>query len=125
MERKIGEIGVDSGLCWIGDPCYVLHKKKLPTTLGKNWNEFCDLLHADGSFQHKAFGYQAGHDGLGVCVATGYGDGAYPVYAVINEEGRVTSVRIDFVEEEEQGPLCHYCGAECDDEFCEECLEDE
>ena len=23
--EHIGEIGVDAGLCWLGDPCYILH----------------------------------------------------------------------------------------------------
>ncbi len=26
--EKIGQIGVDAGLCWIGDPCYILHKEE-------------------------------------------------------------------------------------------------
>jgi hypothetical protein len=40
----VGHIGVDAGLCWVGDPCYILHSDKLPETIGKNWSEFCDLL---------------------------------------------------------------------------------
>ena len=24
MEKHLGHISVDAGLCWIGDPCYVL-----------------------------------------------------------------------------------------------------
>lgn len=130
MEKQIGRIGVDAGLCWIGDPCYVLHREEgLPDSLGKNWGEFCDLI--GSSFQHKSFGYQAGHEGLGVCVATGYGDGSYPVYAEINEEGRVTSVRIVFVEEEEESDqyglaVCQNCGYGVDpgEEYCEECSEE-
>jgi len=43
-KKKIGEIGVDAGLCWIGDPCYIFHQNKLPSTLGKDWPEFCNLV---------------------------------------------------------------------------------
>ena len=24
---KVGEIGVDAGLCWIGDPCFLMYIK--------------------------------------------------------------------------------------------------
>jgi hypothetical protein len=105
----VGHFGVDAGLCWIGDPCYVLHTSEmkdgkdvptpLPETLGKDWSAFCNLL--DGSYPTlKSFNYEAGHEGLGVCVSTGFGDGTYPVYALIQEEGtwgkRVAAIFIDF-----------------------------
>ena len=95
--KHIGDIGVDSGLCWIGDPCYVMHKKegKGYPELGKNWQDFCELLHLeDGKrFHHKSFGI------LGVATETGFGDGIYPVYAKIEKTDwgdRVTKVMIDF-----------------------------
>ena len=41
-----------------------------------------------------------GHEGLGCCVSTGYGDGTYPVYALIQSTPgfgkRVCAVIIDF-----------------------------
>ena len=93
MERKlIGQVGVDSGQVWIGDPCYVLHADALPKTLGNNWGEFCDLL---GESNTKQFPYELGHEGLGVCVSTAWGDGMYPVYAEV-EKGRILRVTIDF-----------------------------
>ena len=76
----IGEIDIDSGLCWIGDPCYIIHTEDKAKTLGKNWNEFCSFLIDPISTQ---FNYEAGHSGLGICTATGFGDGSYPVYAKI------------------------------------------
>jgi len=94
-------IGVDAGVVWVGDPCYILHKKKLPKTLGKNWSEFCDLL-GNECPTRKQFNYAAGHEGLGVCVSSGLGDGFYPVYAEIEETGwgkRITKVWVDFMEE--------------------------
>src|SRR5438270_340558 len=42
--KYIGEIGVDAGLCWIGDPCYILHTDQPPKAIGKSWDEFCDIV---------------------------------------------------------------------------------
>lgn len=97
-KELIGHIGVDAGICWIGDPYYILHSDDgLPKTLGKDWEEFCDLIDERPG---KSFNYDMGHEGLGVCVSTGYGDGFYPVYAKIDEKsGRVKSVTIEFIED--------------------------
>lgn len=121
-----GGFGVDAGLCWIGDPCYILHKQansekehdQLPSTLGKDWGEFCDHLYApvvntahtdprtgeihphvtDKFTQkgYKSFNYDLGHEGLGVVTSTGYGDGFYPVYVKRGKENRIMQVLIDF-----------------------------
>ena len=90
----VGHIGVDAGLCWIGDPCYIIHCKELPATLGKDWGDFCNALSDEGPTL-KSFEYNPGNEGLGVCVSTGYGDGVYPVYATI-KDGRVARVTVDF-----------------------------
>ena len=89
---EVGTIGVDAGLCWVGDPCYILHKKTPPKSLGKDWNGFCDII---GGKDMKSFSYDLGHEGLGVCVSTGYGDGCYPVHALI-KDGRVAGIVVDF-----------------------------
>jgi hypothetical protein len=94
--KLIGEIGVDAGLCWIGDPCYILHTPKLPKEIGKSWAEFCDMLCRDDQV-YKQFHYDLGHPGLGVLVSTGYGDGTYPVYAEFNDEGRIAKVWVEFI----------------------------
>jgi hypothetical protein len=97
--ERIGEIGVDAGLCWIGDPCYVLHANPPPKAIGKDWDEFCDLLDAGGSYPTRMqFNYDLGHPGLGIVVSTGYGDGVYPVYAEFNEDGRICAVTVEFIE---------------------------
>ena len=95
--KHIGNIGVDAGLVWIGDPCYVL-PKDTDETVGKDWMLFCQQLKGK---QHRSFNFQAGHEGLGVACHTGYGDGFYPVFAHFNEEGRVASIHIHFIEEDE------------------------
>ncbi len=53
--KLIGHFSVDAGLCWIGDPCYILHKDKNaekkhdqpPKDIGKDWGDFCDKLHSE------------------------------------------------------------------------------
>ncbi len=95
--RQIGEVGIDAGLCWVGDPCYVLHADPMPKAIGKNWSEFCDLLD-DGPYPTcKQLPYDLGHAGLGVVVSTGYGDGVYPVFVEFNNEGRIAKVWVEFI----------------------------
>jgi hypothetical protein len=50
IRKQVGEIGIDAGLCWVGDPCYVLHTDQPPKAIGKSWEEFCDILDEDGQF---------------------------------------------------------------------------
>ena len=101
---KIGSIGVDAGMCFIGDPCFTLPDDASQRTIldadGNDlWNslikEMGNKLHTSMSYRTKnRFNEHA--EGLGVCVTTGYGDGEYPVYAEI-EDGVVKSVTIKFV----------------------------
>ena len=70
----------------------------MPKAVGRNWDEFCDLVDGDRSYPVcKQFHYDPGHAGVGLVVSTGYGDGIYPVYATFNHEGRIASVRVDFI----------------------------
>ena len=101
--KQIGEIGVDAGLCWIGDPCYILHKDQPPKAIGTSWAEFCDILREDDQYPVcKQFGYDLGHSGLGIVVSTGYGDGVYPVYAEFNDDGRIASVCVEFIGQDDE-----------------------
>jgi len=100
--QKVGEIGVDAGLCWVGDPCYCVtpDANEHPA---QTWTEFCDMLLDDGKHRHATqFKYKAGHDGLGVAVTSGLGDGTYPVYAKIKElpgsGERVHEIRVVFID---------------------------
>ena len=94
--KLVGRFGVDAGIVWIGDPCYIIHTDEMPKTIGKDWGEFCNLL-GDDYPTMKSFGFTKDTDGLGVCLSTGYGDGEYPVYARI-EQGRIVQIYIDFDE---------------------------
>jgi len=94
--EHIGNIGVDAGLCWVGDPCY-LSDGESPF---QNWDKFCDRLF-EGPFDkdgHQSFMYSAGHEGLGVLCSTGYGDGHYPVY-VKKIGNRIAEIKVVFIED--------------------------
>ena len=103
--ETVGEIGVDAGLCWIGDPCYIIHPDSLPEDIGKDWDEFCNrLFERESKVNHggaSQWNYDKGHSGLGVTVSTGYGDGMYPVQVRRNNEGRVAEVRVVFIDEDD------------------------
>ena len=99
----IGQFAVDSGQAIVGDPCYLDEWKP--------WNaeevDFTDHANRVGEYGYlgacnatlgKGFG-QLGY--MAVSFSTGYGDGLYPVYASINEDGRVTKVVIYFDGEDE------------------------
>ena len=98
---RIGEFAVDSGQAIVGDPCYLDD--------WKNWDRdvdnFEDHVNKVGEYGYlgacnatlgKGFG-QLGNQA--VAFSTGYGDGLYPVYAHITDDGRVGMVVIDFTGE--------------------------
>lgn len=93
--ENIGYIGVDAGLCWIGDPCYILHNEESNPDIGKDWNEFVNKYYEQDNddVTHRAFGHS------GFAVSTGFGDGSYPVYIKKTEDNRVAEVRIIFIQE--------------------------
>jgi hypothetical protein len=93
--EKVGKIGVDAGICWIGDPCYTV-TPDAKTPAAQTWPEFCDLLEKGESDGTMQWNYAMGHAGLGVSVSTGYGDGVYSVYVQRNKYGRVMRAMVDF-----------------------------
>ncbi len=93
MRKQIGVIGVDAGLCWLGDPCYVFGKDA--SHKWGTWMDFVNSIKDRVLPTTQQFNYEMGHAGLGVLVSTGYGDGLYPVYAEI-EDNRVKSVTVEF-----------------------------
>jgi hypothetical protein len=101
----VGIIGVDAGLCWVGDPCYVLKDRSeaRPKDIGKDWHQFCARLSSRERGHAAQWNYDAGHAGLGVTVGTGHGDGSYPVMVRRNAEGRVMAVMVDFDPPDEDG----------------------
>ena len=97
--KKIGVIGVDAGLVMVGDPCYGSMSERF-----KNWDEFCNYL-GDKYPTMKSIPYELGHEGQGVVVSSGFGDGTYEVFvktAKIKDWGeRVTDLKVTFIEEED------------------------
>jgi hypothetical protein len=99
----IGSFSVDSGQAIVGDPCYL--------DTWENWNSEENNFE-DHEVKAGEYGYLGacgvtlkegyGTLGMGSAVAftTGYGDGVYPVFADINEDGRITKIVIDFEDEE-------------------------
>jgi hypothetical protein len=99
--KIIGYIGVDAGLCLIGDPCYFIGPdsqvgKKLHGGKLDDWETFLgNYIKHDNANAWKV--EDRGEASLGMVVTTGYGDGIYPVKARFNSEGRVKAVTIEFI----------------------------
>lgn len=92
-ETLAGYVDVDSGTMLIGDPCYYGIDNPM-----SDWSSFCDLI---AGKQITRIPHVLGHEGRGIVVHAGLGDGTYPVYVTVrNVDGwgeRVTEMRIDFM----------------------------
>jgi hypothetical protein len=97
----VGDVWVDAGAIWVGDPCYVIGTD---SNYGQmTWKEFCDKW-----FAHDKSGTLKNSDhagvsevlgtGIGMAIDTTWGDGSYPVYVEYHENGRPERVTIEFNE---------------------------
>ena len=97
METKLaGYCGVDSGQIMVIDPCYAFQDSYTGNAAtGGNYDAICRVSLADtfGEFPLPANGYSGN---VGVVTSSGYGDGNYPVFVDVNDEGRVIELRINF-----------------------------
>ena len=95
MKKLIGKIGVDAGMCWVGDPSYIL-----PDDASERPGLWKKLIALISKKSFASIGYKSGVEGInsGVCVSSGYGDGVYSVYADIQND-IVHSIKVVFVEE--------------------------
>ena len=91
-----GYFAVDSGQAMVGDPCYL---DKWNTNENDEWN----LEGKVGEYSYQGASATTLANNFGqigfadaVVFSTGYGDGLYPVYVQMNEDGRVSKVVIDF-----------------------------
>jgi len=91
--ERVGMIGVDAGLCWVGDPCYCV-TPDADNHPAKTWKEFCKKM---GNKETKQWNYRKGHPGLGVSVHTGYGDGVYAVFVKKQSDGRIKELKVVFI----------------------------
>ena len=99
--RLIGNIAIDRGQAIIGDPAYLSEWE-----LWDNNNEEFDFSDDQiGKYSYlgasaTTLKNQYGELGFGKAVAfnTGYGDGVYPVYAILDKEtNRVAQIIVDFM----------------------------
>ena len=91
-----GEFAVDSGQAMVGDPCY-LYDWDTSSNVDFDDNSIVGEYSYNGvsatTVKHN-FGTVGIHKA--VAFSTGYGDGVYPVYVKLNNDGRVSMVVIDF-----------------------------
>jgi hypothetical protein len=91
-----GQIIIDSGQAMVGDPCYL---DEWDTNQNDEWeltDKVGDYSYQGASATTLANCYGQLGRGSAVVFSTGYGDGLYPVYVQMNEDGRVSKVVIDF-----------------------------
>ncbi len=84
----LGEVGVDTGMVWIGDPCYVIGEDASHGFA--TWADFCA--------EHKRNRLQPAGQHNGLAIPSGWGDGVYPVF-VKRLSGRVSEVKVVFLTE--------------------------
>lgn len=96
----VGYVYVDSGGIWVGDPCYVIGTDADHDNM--SWSEFCDKVFGDKHPMDPVPNTcQPLGNGIGLNIETMYGDGTYPVYVTLGENGRPRKVEIEFDFEEE------------------------
>ncbi len=93
--RLIGHVGVDSGQVMITDPCYLDKWQadefdSADAPLNYSYSGACAAtLGKDG-------GAEIGSGTQGVASRTAYGDGCYPVFQIIGDDGTVEGLFVDF-----------------------------
>ena len=91
--KLLGYIGVDAGVRWVGDPCYIMGNDA--SSRVESWSDFCDKL-KDMDTSASPLGH-----GTGIVVSTRYGDGEYPVHGYLTSSGRVAKIEVEFISKEE------------------------
>lgn len=96
--EKVGTVGVDAGIVWVGDPCYIVGSDaSMPFP---EWDDFCKALNDSGAYADNNNGVTEFRSGLGMAIESGYGDGEYNVY-VKRCDDRIAEVRIVFINDPE------------------------
>lgn len=95
--ETVGTVGVDTATLLITDPAYLEHWGHDDASGAYS----LDGLRAEMMGRNSAsLRFPLGHDGAGVAVSTGYGDGIYPVQIARTEDGHVAAVRVVFIGED-------------------------
>ena len=103
-KRLVGTCGVDSGMIFIGDPCYFKHCEAFCN--GDKWTENKQLFPDDKDTDRQSHlpmqfysdeKVAGGHTfPMGILTNTNYGDGEYPVYVTFDNDGTPTKLEIKF-----------------------------
>ncbi len=94
----LGHVSADSGQLILIDPCYLRDWEDGEFRIeGEADNDYARCCMASLSVE----GCGSVFDDLAVCFSTGWGDGAYPVYAT-KEDGRIVKVEILMNEAEQE-----------------------
>jgi len=90
----VGDVGVDSAMIVIGDPALILPRTK--DDAGSGYKPSLDDV-TEALKETRGTGFIERPDGDTVAVAfrSGYGDGSYPVFCKLDENGRVVEVVVD------------------------------
>lgn len=98
------DIGVDSGQCGIFDSGNYPQGDSTGEYEDKNgfYGKVCELTlndnsNDDDSIPHSTYGIV---DNFGVATSTGYGDGCYTAYGIMNDAGELVAVKVVFLEDE-------------------------
>lgn len=83
MRKQIGSCGVDAGMLMVGDPCYFIGRKASIHTRCASWKQACTEVFCKGDIPRDT---PMDVYGLGVAIATTYGDGCFPVYLEIDDK---------------------------------------
>lgn len=107
--RKAGVVGVDAGVVMITDPCYVLadagRKDALAYDRAVSLDQETDSPNGiNGRHKRMVAGdltaLELPDTYGGFLIPSGYGDGSYPLYVLVSDEGdwgtRIMGVFIDF-----------------------------
>jgi hypothetical protein len=99
----LGEIGIDTGTCLIGDPLYT---RSIPEDPAQEWEDPRNRIDVGGpeSSIAKRFPIHPDLCQSVMTVWTGMGDGSYPVHARVSPDGRVVSVTVQFLAEDNELP---------------------
>ena len=93
--RLLGHVGVDSGQVMITDPCYLDSWKadefdSADAPLNYSYSGACAATLGENG------GAEIGSGTQGVASRTAHGDGCFPVFQIIDSEGTVEGLFVDF-----------------------------
>lgn len=91
----VGTLGVDAGIMYLGDPCYILQDENQVPDYNELINDKCMK-----TVDKKGAGVYG--NGTGVICSTGFGDGSYGVF-IKKYKNRVAEMKVVFISEDEKG----------------------